>query len=98
MFCSSTIRYKIFQLAVSWYTGEAAQDDEFEGLDGEDDEKDEKEDNEDDNEAAAYALAVLCRVSFVTVGATVCCGILVCFLGGVAAFSTAVFWRGNFVL
>ncbi|KAL4575855.1 hypothetical protein LXL04_011942 [Taraxacum kok-saghyz] len=71
------IRYKIIQLAVSWYTGEAAQDDEFEGLDDEDDEKDddedEKEDNEDDDEAAAYALAVLCRGSFVTVGAAVCC-------------------------
>ncbi|KAL5202792.1 hypothetical protein ABZP36_013744 [Zizania latifolia] len=48
----STIRDKIIPHAVSWFTGEAAQDEDFEGImgDDEDDEEDEDEDAEDDDE------------------------------------------------
>ncbi|CAN6332257.1 unnamed protein product [Urochloa humidicola] len=42
----STIRDKIIPHAVSWFTGEAAQDDDFEGL--MDDDEDDDEDDEDD--------------------------------------------------
>ena len=49
IFTRSTIRDKIIPHAVSWFTGEAAQDDDFEGLiDG--DEDDEEEDDEDEDE------------------------------------------------
>lgn len=51
---SSTIRDKIIPHAVSWFTGEAVQGDEFEDIDEDDDdeidEDDEDEDNEDDDE------------------------------------------------
>ncbi|KAI3684176.1 hypothetical protein L6452_33396 [Arctium lappa] len=46
----STIRDKIIPHAVSWFTGEAAQDDEFEGIDDEDDEDDDDDDIEDEDE------------------------------------------------
>lgn len=50
----STIRDKIIPHAVSWFTGEAVQGDEFEDIDEDDDdeidEDDEDEDNEDDDE------------------------------------------------
>ncbi|KAL8230282.1 hypothetical protein R6Q57_000060 [Mikania cordata] len=49
----STIRDKIIPHAVSWFTGEAAQEDEFEGIGDDDDdeiEDDDEEDDEDDNE------------------------------------------------
>ncbi|KAF3328363.1 nucleosome assembly protein [Carex littledalei] len=46
----STIRDKIIPHAVSWYTGEAVQDDEFEALVDEDDDDDEDEDDDDDDE------------------------------------------------
>jgi len=47
--CSSTIRDKIIPHAVSWFTGEAVQDDDFQGL-VEDEEGDDDEDDEDDEE------------------------------------------------
>jgi len=46
----STIRDKIIPHAVSWYTGEAVQDDEFEALVDEDDEDDDDDDDDDDDE------------------------------------------------
>ncbi|KAJ6793901.1 nucleosome assembly protein 1,4-like [Iris pallida] len=48
----STIRDKIIPHAVSWFTGEAAQDDEFdlEEDEGEEDEEDEDEEDEDEDE------------------------------------------------
>lgn len=51
----STIRDKIIPHAVSWFTGEAVQGDEFEDIDGdedddEDDEEDEDEDEDDEDE------------------------------------------------
>ncbi|XP_024972371.1 nucleosome assembly protein 1;4-like isoform X2 [Cynara cardunculus var. scolymus] len=46
----STIRDKIIPHAVSWFTGEAAQEDDFEGIDDEDDEDDEDDDIEDEDE------------------------------------------------
>ncbi|RDX81936.1 Nucleosome assembly protein 1;2, partial [Mucuna pruriens] len=46
----STIRDKIIPHAVSWFTGEAVQGDEFEGLEGDDDEEDEDEEEEDEEE------------------------------------------------
>ncbi|XP_058228275.1 nucleosome assembly protein 1;4-like [Rhododendron vialii] len=51
----STIRDKIIPHAVSWFTGEAAQDDEFEDIEEDDDEdeegdEDEDEEDEDDDE------------------------------------------------
>ncbi|XP_071715969.1 nucleosome assembly protein 1;2-like [Rutidosis leptorrhynchoides] len=45
----STIRDKIIPHAVSWFTGEAAQEDEFDGID-EDDEDDVDDDEDDDEE------------------------------------------------
>lgn len=45
----STIRDKIIPHAVSWFTGEAVQGDEF-GIDDDDDDDDEDEDDEDDDE------------------------------------------------
>ncbi|KAI3727331.1 hypothetical protein L1987_67144 [Smallanthus sonchifolius] len=52
----STIRDKIIPHAVSWFTGEAVQEDEFEGIeddddiDDEDEEDDEDEDEDDDDD------------------------------------------------
>ncbi|KAJ4771574.1 Nucleosome assembly protein 1 [Rhynchospora pubera] len=46
----STIRDKIIPHAVSWYTGEAVQDDEYEALVDEDDDDDEDEEDDDDDE------------------------------------------------
>ncbi|KAI3775116.1 hypothetical protein L1987_49684 [Smallanthus sonchifolius] len=50
----STIRDKIIPHAVSWFTGEAAQEDEFDGIedddDGEDDDDDEDEMDDDEDE------------------------------------------------
>ncbi|CAN6336960.1 unnamed protein product [Urochloa humidicola] len=47
----STIRDKIIAHAVSWFTGEAAQDDDFEGLiDGDDDDDEDDEDDEDEED------------------------------------------------
>ncbi|XP_038986354.1 nucleosome assembly protein 1;2 isoform X3 [Phoenix dactylifera] len=53
----STIRDKIIPHAVSWFTGEAVQEDDFEDLeeddedeDGEDDEEEDEEDEDDDEE------------------------------------------------
>ncbi|KAG2617879.1 hypothetical protein PVAP13_3NG258045 [Panicum virgatum] len=47
----STIRDKIIPHAVSWFTGEAAQDDDFEGLiDGDEDDYEEDEDEDDEDE------------------------------------------------
>lgn len=48
--CRSTIRDKIIPHAVSWFTGEAVQADDFEGLEEEDDEEDEDEEDEDEEE------------------------------------------------
>ena len=47
--CRSTIRDKIIPHAVSWFTGEAVQDDDFQDL-VEDDDGEEDEDDEDDEE------------------------------------------------
>jgi nucleosome assembly protein 1-like 1 len=48
----STIRDKIIPHAVSWFTGEAAQDDEFDGMmdDDEDDDEDGDEDEDEDED------------------------------------------------
>nr|XP_043623265.1 nucleosome assembly protein 1;4-like isoform X5 [Erigeron canadensis] len=48
----STIRDKIIPHAVSWFTGEAVQEDEFEGIEDDDDDNDEDDDDEelDDDE------------------------------------------------
>lgn len=46
----STIRDKIIPHAVSWFTGEAVQGEDFEDLDGDDDDDDEDEDDEDEDE------------------------------------------------
>lgn len=48
--CRSTIRDKIIPHAVSWFTGEAAQDDEFEDMEDDDDEDDDEEGDEDEEE------------------------------------------------
>lgn len=57
--CSSTIRDKIIPHAVSWFTGEAAEGDEFDDIEGggdddddddDDEDEDEEEDDEDDDE------------------------------------------------
>ncbi|KAK9078360.1 hypothetical protein SSX86_002417 [Deinandra increscens subsp. villosa] len=45
----STIRDKIIPHAVSWFTGEAVQEDEFDGIE-EDDEDDDEDDDDDDDE------------------------------------------------
>lgn len=47
--CRSTIRDKIIPHAVSWFTGEAVQGDEFEDIE-EDDEDDEEGDEDEDEE------------------------------------------------
>lgn len=57
--CSSTIRDKLIPHAVSWFTGEAVQGNEYDGLEGDfddsddedgDDEEDEDGDKEEDEE------------------------------------------------
>ena len=53
IFTRSTIRDKIIPHAVSWFTGEAAQDDDFEGLiDGDEDDYEEDEDEDDEDEGS----------------------------------------------
>ncbi|GAV90833.1 NAP domain-containing protein/NAD_binding_2 domain-containing protein [Cephalotus follicularis] len=46
----TTIRDKIIPHAVSWFTGEAVQGDEYGGIDEEEEEEDEEEDDDDDDE------------------------------------------------
>ncbi|KAK1416891.1 hypothetical protein QVD17_26010 [Tagetes erecta] len=46
----STIRDKIIPHAVSWFTGEAAQDDEFDGIEDDDDEEDDDDDEDEVDE------------------------------------------------
>lgn len=48
--CRSTIRDKIIPHAVSWFTGEAAQDEDYIDLEDDEDEDDEDEDEEDEEE------------------------------------------------
>lgn len=48
--CSSTIRDKIIPHAVSWFTGEAVQGDEFEDIEEDDDEDDENEDEDEEDD------------------------------------------------
>ena len=48
--CSSTIRDKIIPHAVSWFTGEAVQGDEFEDIEDDDEDGDEEEDEEEDED------------------------------------------------
>ncbi|XP_073109283.1 nucleosome assembly protein 1;2 isoform X2 [Elaeis guineensis] len=50
----STIRDKIIPHAVSWFTGEAAQVDDFEGIEEEDDEEEDGEDDEDEEDEDEY--------------------------------------------
>lgn len=47
---SSTIRDKIIPHAVSWFTGEAVQGDEFEDLEEDDDEDGDENEDEDEDE------------------------------------------------
>jgi nucleosome assembly protein 1-like 1 len=49
LLCRSTIRDKIIPHAVSWFTGEAVQGDEFEDI-GDDDEEDDENDEDDEDE------------------------------------------------
>lgn len=49
LLCRSTIRDKIIPHAVSWFTGEAVQGDEFEDI-GDDDEEDDGNDEDDGDE------------------------------------------------
>lgn len=51
-FCSATIRDKIIPHAVSWFTGEAVQGDEYEDIeeDDDDDDDDDEDDDVDDDE------------------------------------------------
>lgn len=46
----STIRDKIIPHAVSWFTGEAIQGDEFEDIEEEEDDDDEQEEEEEDGD------------------------------------------------
>lgn len=46
----STIRDKIIPHAVSWFTGEAIQDEEFEDMDNDDEDDEDNDDEEDDDE------------------------------------------------
>ncbi|XP_022999499.1 nucleosome assembly protein 1;2-like isoform X1 [Cucurbita maxima] len=46
----STIRDKIIPHAVSWFTGEAIQDEDFEDMDNEDDDDDDNDDDEEEDE------------------------------------------------
>lgn len=49
IFYRSTIRDKIIPHAVSWYTGEAAQD-EYGDIDDDEDDEDDEDDDEDEDE------------------------------------------------
>jgi len=49
-FCRSTIREKIIPRAVSWFTGEAMEAEDFEIDDDEEDDIDEDEDEEDEED------------------------------------------------
>lgn len=49
-YCRSTIRDKIIPHAVSWFTGEAVQGDEFGDIGDDDEDDDENEDDEGDEE------------------------------------------------
>lgn len=49
-FFRSTIRDKIIPHAVSWFTGEAAQGEEFGDLDDEDEDEDDDVDEDDEDE------------------------------------------------
>lgn len=48
LLCRSTIRDKIIPHAVSWFTGEAVQGDEFEYIGDDDDDNDDQGDEGDD--------------------------------------------------
>lgn len=48
--CRSAIRDKIIPHAVSWFTGEAAQGDDFEDLEDDDDGEDEEDEDDEDEE------------------------------------------------
>lgn len=48
--CRSTIRDKIIPHAVSWFTGEAIQDEDFEDMDNDDDDDDNDDDEEDEDD------------------------------------------------
>lgn len=50
MLCRSTIRDKIIPHAVSWFTGEAIQEDEFGDIEDDDEEDDVEEDDDDEEE------------------------------------------------
>ena len=52
LFPRSTIRDNIIPHAVSWFTGEAAQDEDFDGImdDDEDDDEDDEEDEDEDED------------------------------------------------
>lgn len=48
--CRSTIRDKIIPHAVSWFTGEAIQEDEFGDIEDDDEDEDAEEDDDDEEE------------------------------------------------
>jgi len=50
MLCRSTIRDKIIPHAVSWFTGEAIQEDEFGDIEDDDEEDDVEEEDDDEEE------------------------------------------------
>ena len=50
LLCRSTIRDKIIPHAVSWFTGEAVQGDEFADIGEDDDEEDEDDDEEEEDD------------------------------------------------
>ena len=50
MRCRSTIRDKIIPHAVSWFTGEAVQGDEFADIEEDDDEDEDDEEDDEDEE------------------------------------------------
>lgn len=60
-----TIRDKIIPHAVSWFTGEAAQGDEFDDIndDGDDEDDEEEEDDDDEDEEDAVVVKVVKKVS-----------------------------------
>ena len=51
MLCRSTIRDKIIPHAVSWFTGEAIQEDEFGDIEDDDEEEEDDDDEEDEEES-----------------------------------------------
>lgn len=66
----STIRDKIIPHAVSWFTGEAIEEDEFEGLEdddeedegGEEEDEDEDEDDDEEEEDSKTKKKVCCKL------------------------------------